>query len=537
MLITQCQLSIGVYERCQDALYNIEVVTSCPKSKEEWDIAASNKNCSEIAAVAKANNCTIDEKEPKYHCVINAVRTNFLEVCADEKMIFGHCTEFNEVGRIIQIHNTAQCEKVFPNCDDAYSSVDAYKYQGCYNLVNQTKVTRSGYDRIIIIIATVIAVLICGLAVVIAIYLKGKRERGIQKPEKDLEEQRKLMDKALEDKNNKGGDLSPLRQYLYCKAKRFPHFFHVYNQFCNYKKRWDKENLMPKNIIIKIELVGEFTDDNRQQLPRGTLNKRIKKDEIIWEAIPLLCFQNDVSLNSALETRPQKSVCHPIFIKSGLDATDKEDDSFIIVDQNKDEILKAITSCLEQPLCHTLQELSDLHSECTEKMNEIIALKKMMLDHNEDTMTPTVPDDIKKYLTGRSDVVGYTMMRNSSLEVRVEKETDEMELKKDLMKINSKFFKTCRLDILKRQMIKRYTCADATNLNDDKKNKIVLTSSNEYTNDNQTAQREDEYVSSKRGLLVLESPKTQEVIYQRGEKSVAVCFSETDGDIEVKLRF
>lgn len=33
----------------------------------------------------------------------------------------------------------------------------------------------------------------------------------------------------------------------------------------------------------------------------GTLNKRIKKDEIIWEAIPLLCFQNDVSLNSALE--------------------------------------------------------------------------------------------------------------------------------------------------------------------------------------------------------------------------------------------
>lgn len=35
-------------------------------------------------------------------------------------------------------------------------------------------------------------------------FFLGKRERGIQKPEKDLEEQRKLMDKALEDKNNKG---------------------------------------------------------------------------------------------------------------------------------------------------------------------------------------------------------------------------------------------------------------------------------------------------------------------------------------------
>lgn len=55
------------------------------------------------------------------------------------------------------------------------------------------------------------------------------------------------------------------------------------------------------------------------------------------------------------------------------------------------------------------------------------------------------------------------------MEVRVKKETDEKKFKKDLMKINSKFFETCRLDILKRPMIRRFTCADATNLNDDKK--------------------------------------------------------------------
>lgn len=82
------------------------------------------------------------------------------------------------------------------------------------------------------------------------------------------------------------------------------------------------------------------------------------------------------------------------------------------------------------------------------------------------------------------------------MEVRVKKDTDEKELKKDLMKINSKFLKTCRLDILKRRTIKRYTCADATNLNDGEKNKIALTSSNEFTHYNQTAQWEDEYVSS-----------------------------------------
>lgn len=33
----------------------------------------------------------------------------------------------------------------------------------------------------------------------------------------------------------------------------------------------------------------------------GKLNKRIKNEEHIWEQIPLLCFQNDVSLKSALE--------------------------------------------------------------------------------------------------------------------------------------------------------------------------------------------------------------------------------------------
>lgn len=422
---TQFQLSRGVYGGCQEVVYNVEVVTSCPKSKEEWVIAASKKKCSKIAAVAKEKNCTIDEIQPKYHCVINALRTKLLEVCADEKKIFGYCAEFNEVGRVIQIHTTAPCEKVFPNCDDAYSSVDAYKYQGCYKLVNQTKVTTTfdinyptpGYSRIIIIIATVIATLLCGLTVAIALCLKRRRERWIQKQERDIEEQKPLTDNALENKINKGGDSKPLRQYLYCKANRFPHFFYVYNQIWEYKQQLNKEIVMPKDVTIRIELVGKFTDDNLQLLPKGTLNKRKKKDENIWEAIPLLCFQNDVSLKPALETLPRESACHLILIKSALDATDKEDDSILIVDHNKDNILKAITSCLEQPLCHILQELSDFHSECTEKTNEIMTLKKIMLDHIEVNKTPTVPYDIKKFQSGRSDVVGYTMMKHSSLKV------------------------------------------------------------------------------------------------------------------------
>lgn len=101
-----------------------------------------------------------------------------------------------------------------------------------------------------------------------------------------------------------------------------------------------------------------------------------------------------------MQTRPGERACHSILIKPVLDASDKKDDSIIIVNQNKDNILKAITSCLEQPLCCILQELSDFYSECTERSNEIMALKKMMLAHNEHNETPTVPDNIKKYLSG-----------------------------------------------------------------------------------------------------------------------------------------
>lgn len=43
--------------------------------------------------------------------------------------IEGYCAEFNEVGRVIQNHEAAPCQKVYPNCKDAYSSLDAYKCQ------------------------------------------------------------------------------------------------------------------------------------------------------------------------------------------------------------------------------------------------------------------------------------------------------------------------------------------------------------------------------------------------------------------------
>lgn len=84
------QLPLSVNEGCQEAVNDVKFVTSCPKSKEEWDIAALKKNCSKLAAVAKTKNCTIKDKQPEFHCVFNSLRNKLLEVCADKRIIFGN---------------------------------------------------------------------------------------------------------------------------------------------------------------------------------------------------------------------------------------------------------------------------------------------------------------------------------------------------------------------------------------------------------------------------------------------------------------
>lgn len=81
-------------EECKDAFNNAEDVKVCPRSKEEWDIAARRKSCSKQAVLAEGKNCTIHEKQLEYHCLINAFRNKLLEVCKAAKTIFGNAETF-----------------------------------------------------------------------------------------------------------------------------------------------------------------------------------------------------------------------------------------------------------------------------------------------------------------------------------------------------------------------------------------------------------------------------------------------------------
>lgn len=73
-------------EYCHEAVETAIKVEFCPTSKEEWNRAASKKECN---VWAERQNCTTSESFV-YHCVIDGLRTITLELCAPETIIFGN---------------------------------------------------------------------------------------------------------------------------------------------------------------------------------------------------------------------------------------------------------------------------------------------------------------------------------------------------------------------------------------------------------------------------------------------------------------
>lgn len=98
-----------------------------------------------------------------------------------------------------------------------------------------------------------------------------------------------------------------------------------------------------------------------------------------------------------LQACHKENACHLILVKPVQDVADKADNVIIVVDRNKETILDAITSCLEQPLCKMLQEWSHLYSEDSVIHGEVDALYKTILNRNITIDPPKLPDDLKMY--------------------------------------------------------------------------------------------------------------------------------------------
>lgn len=251
-------------------------------------------------------------------------------------------------------------------------------------------------------------------------------------------------------------------KYFHFEAKNFEHFKYVYNLTRNYTQN---DEIQLEDIIIKIGVVGKFTDDNLNLFPKGKTNLTGKLQNV-WEAVPVLCFQNDLSVQSALETLRQSSAFHHILVTSEpVCKTNIGDDSITIIGQTKEEIMKNITTCLEQPLRHMLEQLLEDPSNKDSSTGRFLSkssgvikalLKEMTFDDNEETVIENLPDDIQEYLL-RSDGFERAELSPSSLDVLVDKTTDDKLMKDDLTKLNPGFLERFPLTIQKGTLIKEIT--------------------------------------------------------------------------------
>lgn len=199
LLLLLKQGYISALRYCPEAVASVEVVTVCPTSKKERNIAANRKNCGKLAT---SQNCTSFENFV-YHCTINSYRNATLEVCAPKRTILGHCAEFNIVGGVIQDQHSAKCNKTFPKCDKYYISSDAYKYADCYKLAQparflQTDTTTeknriqtvNDHTEFFFILPTVGMAVILAMVVVVAFVMRRKRNIANSDSKKTKKDQR-----------------------------------------------------------------------------------------------------------------------------------------------------------------------------------------------------------------------------------------------------------------------------------------------------------------------------------------------------------
>nr|XP_034316660.1 uncharacterized protein LOC105334870 isoform X2 [Crassostrea gigas] len=123
---------------CEESANTVRPVKRCPTDPKSWEMAAKNMDCGAIK-----QNCSQSTYRHyfQYHCVINAWMNETLEVCALNRTIFGYCTEYNIMGRVIQENYHADCRNLDPPCPSFYNSAEAYKYQSCYQLVTKNHQT------------------------------------------------------------------------------------------------------------------------------------------------------------------------------------------------------------------------------------------------------------------------------------------------------------------------------------------------------------------------------------------------------------
>lgn len=124
-----CQLDVNSHAAF---ITGLEKVSSCPTTRQEWELAERKKNC---GAQKIESNITLI-----YHCLLNHWRDTVYELCGERKVLIGHsCPEYNEKGGRIQENWSIKCNKTDHSCPFRWNSDDVIKYPCCTTLNKTAK--------------------------------------------------------------------------------------------------------------------------------------------------------------------------------------------------------------------------------------------------------------------------------------------------------------------------------------------------------------------------------------------------------------
>lgn len=135
---------VTTFGKCEISILTMRFVEKCPEDKESWTRAAERFNCGSISqSCAESLKPSLMNQNYifQYHCVINSYRNATMEVCALNRTILGFCTEFNDLGALIQDNYDADCKQHTPPCPSSYNSAEAYKYPSCYEMAQRNRKT------------------------------------------------------------------------------------------------------------------------------------------------------------------------------------------------------------------------------------------------------------------------------------------------------------------------------------------------------------------------------------------------------------
>ncbi|XP_022303457.2 uncharacterized protein LOC111111019 isoform X2 [Crassostrea virginica] len=267
----------------------------------------------------------------------------------------------------------------------------------------------------------------------------------------------------------------PVRHIFY-KPECFPHLMYISKLIRNLTPEVEKvikiglsETALRADVIIKITYVGVITDDNLRLVTKRKGKERSSRNKEIWEASPIVCFENGEIKESSFEHLSLKESCHKILVKpKSVPEKTPEKNSMVIVDE--DHVRQAIISCLEDPISRVLDKWTQKFETAPQTKHTVRIIKEIRNIRKqmkfEEVIAPEssshgyehiVPENVKDYLFSEEQVISFGVWGNACFKIFIKKDADTLNMQRQLTKLNQGFFEKYQIQFENKRLAMKKT--------------------------------------------------------------------------------